>query len=155
MRLKLQRLLEVGATMVGQAYSEEPGARFDALSIERAWVDNRPNVSCVPAGFYYLEPHNGAKYKDTFALIGAHVSHISEPGVQRSACVVHKARTGLDLEGCLSFGTLVTLEASRPPLAVIKDSKVDALLELLRSLPGPHYLDILDPPGLETAAWVP
>ena len=100
------------------------------ITCERAWKDNQPNVSCVPTGFYLLEPHDGTKYKNTFALVGSTVSHTVDPspvwltadlspvwltvdgaGVTRSACVFHKASKGSQLQGCIALGTSVTLVA--------------------------------------------
>ncbi len=82
------------------------------ITCEREWKDNQPNVSCVPTGFYLLEPHDGTKYKNTFALVGSTVSHIGDgASVTRSACVFHKASKGSQLQGCIALGTSVTLVA--------------------------------------------
>lgn len=125
---------------------------FHGLSLERRWENNEPGQSCVPAGFYYLEPHDGTKYKETFALIGEHVSHSKEAGVPRFACVFHKAKTGLQLEGCTSFGTVVEVQAGSMPFATMEPNLVDGVLDMLRARPAgeKHYLTIWDPPGLAT-----
>ena len=38
------------------------------LTVERPWLDNAPDVSCVPAGLYSCVRHSSQKYKDTFRL---------------------------------------------------------------------------------------
>lgn len=78
------------------------GSTLDIL--ECPWLDNRPNVSCVPEGTYHLEPHSSAKYADTWALVGETVSHwpSSKP---RSACVFHIGNWAKDTRGCLLPGT--------------------------------------------------
>ncbi len=100
MRVRIHRELEIGLSLCGTLWA--PG--FSAVSLEREWKANEAGKSCVPAGFYYLEPHDGTKYKGTFALIGADVSHSKETGVQRYACVLHWAKAGMYLEGCISIG---------------------------------------------------
>lgn len=69
---------------------------FTALSLERGWRDNKPNVSCLPMGNYplILEYSNAFKtdlweIKDT------------EP---RSECKFHSAAYWYHLEGCIALG---------------------------------------------------
>lgn len=112
---------------------------FEAVSAERRWADNEPFVSCVPAGFYVLEPHNGTKYRDTWALIGDTVSHTSEEGVPRSACVLHWASSGKGLQGCVSAGHELQVSSRA---AALEGKAIGAILELLNARRGPHYLTI-------------
>ena len=154
MRLCIQRQGRVGQSMLGLIFIQAgSGANFEALSLERNWDDNRAGKSCVPAGFYYLEPHNGTKYQNTYALIGQHVSHAKEPDVPRYACVCHWARTGGDLQGCFSVGDVFSLTHG-PTFAELHDPRVDELLEILRASQETHYMTILDPPRMATALHV-
>ncbi len=113
---------------------------FAAMSCEREWLDNTPGKSCVPLGFYVLEPHDGVKYKQTFALIGETVSHSQQSGVQRYACVIHWSATGAGLQGCVSVGDATEIRAGKGPRLV--GSRVTELLAMLREEPGPHYMTI-------------
>lgn len=71
--------------------------------IENPWLDNRPNVSCIPEGMYIatLEPSNltkrltGGEYDDAWRLHNV---------VGRSAIIVHVGNTAADTEGCLIIG---------------------------------------------------
>ena len=86
------------------------GGRYSILSdgtltwwvMEREWLLNRRNESCVPRDEYTLEPHRSAKYPDTWAFIGDAVSHYSKAGIPRFACVMHKAIYPSSLEGCFT-----------------------------------------------------
>ena len=156
MRLRIHRQLEVGASISGTI--AVPEASFTAVSLEREWQDNRAGESCVPAGFYYLEPHEGTKYKGTFALIGAEVSHEKTDGIPRYACVAHQAQTGLQLQGCFAAGQSLTITAGSPGLAgagaaqlpfgdglaILEDPVVDELLEILKRSAERHYLWITE-----------
>lgn len=76
------------------------------ITCENPWLDNRQNVSCIPAGIYQCVPHNGFKYKDCWRLLDV-------PG--RSAILIHAGNTIRDTEGCilpgLQLGTLKGLPA--------------------------------------------
>lgn len=109
------------------------------VSCETEWRDNQRNVSCVPNGFYALEPHNGTKYKATYALIGETVAHTRTKGFARFACVLHGATKGDQLKGCISFGTHAELSPSRAELANHRTSEIIGILD---ETPGPHYLII-------------
>lgn len=116
---------------------------FSAISCERGWLGNKPYLSCVPAGFYYLEPHDGRRYTGTFALIGAQVSHEVEGGVARSACVLHWAASGSGLGGCVSAGH--RLVATVHDVGLERPAMQD-LVKLLRGRPAGerHYLEITE-----------
>lgn len=116
-----------------------PNASF--ITCEREWRNNEAGKSCVPANtFYLLKPHDGTKYKKTFALVGDTVS--AGPGeVARYACVFHKATRGSQLQGCIALGNGVSLFRSRDPvLHGLTDGK--AWIEDLREWTEPIYLTI-------------
>lgn len=117
--------------------------------MERKWRENTPDVSCVPTGFYSLVPHDGEKYKDTWALVGATVSHRKEPGIPRSFCVAHWEDDPKFLEGCLSMAYQLG------PDGRLYDSGRNALTDakcILAANPGPHYLNITAAPGYLASA---
>jgi len=111
---------------------------------ERVWLDNQRNISCVPAGFYVLEPHNGSRYQGTWALIGDSVSHEEEPGVARFACVLHWATRGELLAGCVSTGMRLKRRTADGAVQ-LADNAVPNVLARLDAENGPHYLTIRDP----------
>lgn len=77
-------------------------ANLSVWVMEREWFLNRRGESCVPRGEYVLEPHNGTKYKNTYAVVGEGVGHTPEDGKARYACVFHAAVFPTQLQGCFA-----------------------------------------------------
>lgn len=78
-------------------------------TVEQPWRDNRPNVSCVPAGRYKLEAHHSEKYPDTFAMVnhGLGVYHYPADGwtaKDRYSCLIHTANYARQVSGCIGPG---------------------------------------------------
>lgn len=72
--------------------------------LECPWRDNRPNVSCIPAGWYYLEEHLSNKFGAVPALVGGCVSHYGDITGLRSHILIHPANRAVELKGCLAVG---------------------------------------------------
>ena len=106
---------------------------FSCWIMERDWLFNRPNVSCVPRDEYTLERHSSEKYPDTWALIGDGVSHHQTKGIPRFACVLHQAVYPIDLEGCLA----PCLSINTTGVALGAREAMDDLRELLHSASTP------------------
>lgn len=123
------------------------GNPFRSQSLEREWLNNQAGASCVPDGFYVLEPHDGPKYKTTFALIGETVSHIPTRNIDRYACVFHWASRGSGLKGCISLAKTFLHEIDEP-VRLMQDQALAEFKTLLRATPETHYLIITTQPGL-------
>ena len=90
--------------------SSEPDGTFGALAIplgqsggtttlctvEDDWLDNRPGVSCIPAGTYRL--HRTVFHKHNYETFEV----CDVPG--RSRILIHPANTENDVEGCIGVG---------------------------------------------------
>lgn len=78
-----------------------------AVTTECPWLDNKPNLSCVPEGTYELVKHTGTKYKDVLALHNPSlgVTHYAEDKSLRSTCLIHPANFPHELNGCIALGT--------------------------------------------------
>lgn len=63
-----------------------------AVTLERPWVDNQPNVSCIPAGTYTCARKQSPRFGNTFEITGV-------PG--RSHILFHAGNTAADTEGCV------------------------------------------------------
>ncbi len=131
-RWKHTETKSVFGTLIG------PSVQF--LTCEREWRNNLPNVSCVPTGFYMLQPHNGDKYKKTFALIGETVAH--HVGAKRTACVFHRAVNGSRLEGCIALAESCSMFADETAGLAGLDAGKEWLAELRAADAGPIYLTI-------------
>lgn len=81
--------------------------RFIAHTLEPGDLDTK--APRLPAGFYHLTPHGWepdtpVRYRQTWALNGATVSHQAEPGVPRSAVLIHAGNVDDETLGCILLG---------------------------------------------------
>ncbi|WLQ13320.1 DUF5675 family protein [Hahella aquimaris] len=70
--------------------------RFQIL--ERPWLDNRPNVSCIPAGVYeatFMERSSSGKYRNVYWLRDV---------PNRTGILIHHGNVVADTRGCLLIG---------------------------------------------------
>lgn len=78
----------------GKMVSEDGMESYESL--ELAWADNQPNVSCIPVGTYAcslrFSPHHG------YAVFGID----AVPG--RMNCEIHAANLPSQLLGCVALG---------------------------------------------------
>lgn len=65
------------------------------VTCEDPWNDNKKGQSCVPAGTYLVDPHNGEKYKDVWILRDV-------PG--RDAILIHNGNSIAHTQGCILVG---------------------------------------------------
>ena len=69
---------------------------FKCWTVERPWLDNAVNVSCVPDGVYTMERHDSPKFgPDVWEL-----QHVPE----RSYILIHAGNTSKDAPGCIAVG---------------------------------------------------
>ncbi len=101
--------------------------KFICMTLERPWLDNRPNVSCIPPGLYPCRRVNSPHFGETFEVCDV-------PG--RSHILFHGGNKPTDTEGCILTGRTL------PPLtAAIRDSKV-AHATLMEVLAGIDTFDL-------------
>jgi len=67
-------------------------------SIERPWLDNKPNVSCVPEGTYQVGWRKSPKFGETW-----HIQNVPN----RSYILIHAANYPTDVHGCIGLGTIL------------------------------------------------
>ena len=69
---------------------------FSAISLERGWLDNKSNISCVPKGTYTVVYEYSAHFKKfLWELKGV---------PNRSECKFHEANYWYQLQGCIALG---------------------------------------------------
>lgn len=73
-------------------------------TIEREWKNNKPNISCVPAGLYRLEWHDSPKYGRRLHLVAKSLGVTINGPSQRTHCLFHTANHPDQLEGCVAPG---------------------------------------------------
>lgn len=70
---------------------------FSCIALERGWLNNQRNKSCVPAGVYNVVLEYSPKFKaKLWELKGV---------PDRSECKFHRANYWYQLEGCIALGT--------------------------------------------------
>lgn len=65
------------------------------VTLERPWLGNQRNVSCIPVGSYLCKRVNSPKFGETFEVV-------SVPN--RSAILFHKGNLSEDTHGCIIVG---------------------------------------------------
>ena len=71
-------------------------ADLEFWSVERPWLDNQPNISCIPVGEYKLRWRESPKFGPTWQLEDV-------PG--RTHILIHSANFAYQLQGCIALGT--------------------------------------------------
>lgn len=76
-------------------------------TMELPWLDNQPNISCIPAGIYRLKMVNSPKYGPCYKVFDVE---------NRTDILIHKGNTINDTRGCIlpvsTFGVLETLKGN-------------------------------------------
>jgi len=76
----------LGSIMVGEQ-------RF--YSIERPWLDNAPNISCIPEGTYETGWRESPRFGETW-----HIQSVPA----RTFILIHVANYPKDVQGCIGLG---------------------------------------------------
>jgi len=66
------------------------------LTIERPWLDNQKNISCIPAGEYTCKRVDSPKFKETFEVLNVPT---------RNYILFHAGNTIEDSLGCIIPGS--------------------------------------------------
>lgn len=103
------------------------GASPMCVTLERPWLDNQRNVSCIPAGTYRCTKYRSEKFDDC-----VYVHDV--PG--RDGILIHAGNVIADTEGCILVGK------SFSPAGILKSRQ--ALSDLLVLLPSTFNLTIKD-----------
>lgn len=125
---------------------ELTGLDFDFPSLEKNWINNEPNLSCVPAGKYKLEWDFSQKFYDIFPDIEPRgmCYHIMEVP-NRTGILLHNANRAEQLEGCIALGlnSGVMPDSHGKPVKAVLRSK-NAIRAFHKSMHGePALLEIV------------
>ncbi|MCR4288580.1 MAG: DUF5675 family protein [Deltaproteobacteria bacterium] len=66
-----------------------------AVTLERQWLDNAPNISCIPNGTYTCKRVNSPRFGETFEVMDV---------PNRSHILFHKGNTENATQGCILVG---------------------------------------------------
>lgn len=84
---------ELGSLLV---FDNDGNKLFESRSLERAWKDNKKNISCIPDGIYPIR----LEYSPRFNRMLWEIYDV--PG--RSECKIHSANYWFELNGCIAPG---------------------------------------------------
>jgi len=73
---------------------EVDGEKF--YTVERPWLNNKPNVSCIPTGTYDMGWRDSPRFGETW-----HVKDVED----RTYILIHVANFPTDVMGCIGLGT--------------------------------------------------
>jgi len=73
-------------------------------TVEREWLDNQPNVSCVPAGTYRLKKVTSPKFGECYCLVNEDLGVSYAGNTTRTHILIHVANYPEELEGCIAPG---------------------------------------------------
>ena len=79
----------------------EDGSKV-CVFVERPWLDNAANVSCIPEGEYRAKKTDSPKFGESYYLEGETVS-LNGPS-KRTHILIHAANLPEELHGCLAPG---------------------------------------------------
>ena len=69
---------------------------FRCWTVEKPWLDNAVNVSCVPDGKYQMVRHDSPKFGPDVWML--------EDVPERSYILIHAGNTAKDVTGCIALG---------------------------------------------------
>lgn len=106
---------EVNATLTRRSSSSlgtlgtlEHG-EFSCVTMEPPWLNNLPNVSCIPTGTYQCHWHKSPRYGWVYAVLGV---------AGRSNILIHAGNIAQHTKGCVLLGQRVGRLAGQPAVLV-------------------------------------
>ena len=78
------------------------------VTLERPWLDNAKEISCIPAGDYKVKPVQSPRFGATWEVLNV---------PNRSNILFHKGNTADDSKGCILVGLQYGTETGSPVIA--------------------------------------
>jgi len=73
-------------------------------TIERPWVNNEPNISCIPEGVYTCSKYSSRRFPRTYQV---------DDVVNRSYILFHVANQASEVQGCIGLGKSISFNDYR------------------------------------------
>lgn len=98
MKIVITRFWQDGNQTLGNCtiYDENDIPLFSALSLERGWRNNLPNISCVPLGVYPVFLEWSPRFQKNLWEL--------KDVPNRDECKFHSANYWFQLNGCIALG---------------------------------------------------
>lgn len=101
------------------------------VTLEETWLNNKKQISCIPAGMYEVEKYSGTKYKNVWIVKNV---------PQRSAILIHWGNTEENTAGCILVGKEYGKFGTKTGIL----RSVQAIEELRKILPNKFNLEIIN-----------
>lgn len=95
-----------------------------AITLERPWHDNLPDISCIPAGLYTCKRVKSPKFGNTFEVMNV---------FGRVDILFHKGNTVEDTQGCILLGKTLDMSGITPGIAMSKVA-FDEFIDMLQAV---------------------
>jgi len=125
-RLKIDRLHQDNCTIGVAKFG-----KFQCLTLELPWLDNKTNVSCIPPGIYKCEKRFSVKNGQVFQLENVH---------GRTYIQGHIGNYTRDIAGCIIFGDAIK-DIDRDGILDVSNS-TQTFRALMELLPNKFVLEI-------------
>ena len=92
MKVRIRRFNFGPSQIIGQLYIDEEEFCY---TLERPWMDNKPNISCIPLGRYICKRVDSPKFGNTFEITNVN---------DRTHILLHSGNLWSDSHGCVILG---------------------------------------------------
>ena len=104
-----------------------------ALTLERPWINNIPNESCIPIGLYDCKKYHSPRHGNTYEIL-----NVLNRG-NGEAIIFHKGNTDTDSKGCILIGEQFELINGKP--GILRSG--DGFNEFITKLNGINWFKLL------------
>jgi hypothetical protein len=128
LELFIKRLYSKPSHIIGQLSIED---NYFSDSLERPWLNNQENISCIPAGRYEVQ----MLFSEHFQRNLPHLLNVPN----RTNVMIHPGNTVNDTEGCILVG-----KNSAPGILTNSRDISDKLNALLTAETRPVFITVTD-----------
>ncbi len=105
--VSLTRIRSSKTCTIGILYIQTRNLRWSCRTLELPWLDNQPQISCIPAGTYSCYRVKSPKFGETFVVTRV---------TGRAGILFHAGNTAKDTHGCILLGVGVETGGRKPCL---------------------------------------
>lgn len=100
---------------------------FNCFTLELPWLNNKPNISCIPEGHYKATRYQSPKHGDVLLLGGV---------IRRTYIEIHSGNYTRQIQGCILLGSSISyLDNDSIPDVTNSKNTINELLTLVGNDP--------------------
>lgn len=96
-----------GQLFIGKNDLDEPFC----VTVEKPWLDNECNISCIPEGRYTIKVRTSPKFGEVYYLENIDLDVSLNGDTKRTYILIHPANFVQQLQGCIALGDQFMLGA--------------------------------------------